>query len=129
MLTEVTLSGGRDVIKNGAEKILKYQDLTLGIQRVWNVTAKLIPVIIGATGTILKSLRRYLSNVPGENEIKRLQKIALLCNAHTRTAGSADIKVQNILNMGNNSTCSTDCKYRTAATLYVYRRYVVCLGV
>ena len=42
------------------------------------------------------------------------------------TAGSADVKVQNIFNMGNNMTCSTDCTYRTAAKLYMYRRNVVC---
>ena len=40
---------------------------------MWNVTAKVIPVIIGATGTISKSLRQYLSNIPGQQEIKELQ--------------------------------------------------------
>jgi len=32
------------------------------------------PVIIGATGTISKSFRQYLSDVPGEHEIKELPK-------------------------------------------------------
>jgi len=41
---------------------------------MWNVKAKVIPVITGVTGTISKSLRQYLSNIPGENEIKELQK-------------------------------------------------------
>ena len=36
--------------------------------------AKVIPVIIGATGTISKSLRQYLSNIPTKYEIKELQK-------------------------------------------------------
>jgi hypothetical protein len=40
------------VIKKEAEKILKYKDLTREIQRMWNVKTKVIPVIIGATGTI-----------------------------------------------------------------------------
>ena len=31
---------------------------------------------------------------------------------------AADVKVQNTLHGRNNITCSTDCKYRTAATLY-----------
>jgi len=37
-----------------AEKILKYKDLTIEIQCMWNVKTKVIPVIIGATGTISK---------------------------------------------------------------------------
>jgi hypothetical protein len=32
--------------------------------------------------------------------------------------GSANAKVQNIFHGQNNITCSTDCKYRTAAALY-----------
>jgi hypothetical protein len=38
------------------------------------VKAKVIPVITGATGTISKSLRQYLSNIPEKHEIKELQK-------------------------------------------------------
>jgi hypothetical protein len=32
------------------------------------------PVIIGETGTISKSFRKYLSNVPGKDEIKNYRK-------------------------------------------------------
>jgi hypothetical protein len=31
-----------------------------------------IPVIIGAAGTISESLRQYLSNIPGKHEIREL---------------------------------------------------------
>jgi len=55
MLINVAIPGGRNVIKKGAEKKLKYKDLIIEIQRIWNVKAKVIPVITGATGTISKS--------------------------------------------------------------------------
>jgi hypothetical protein len=42
-----------------------------------------IPAIIGETGTISKSFRKYLSNLPGRHEIKELQKTAILGTAHT----------------------------------------------
>jgi len=61
---------------------LKYKDLTIEIQRMWDVTKKMIPVILGAIGTISKSLRQYLSNVPGKHEIKELQTTAILGTAH-----------------------------------------------
>jgi hypothetical protein len=41
---------------------------------MWNVKVKVIPVIIGTTGTSSKSLRQYLSNTPQKQEIKELQK-------------------------------------------------------
>jgi len=44
--------------------------------------AKVIPVVIGVPGTISKSLRKYLSNIPGKHEIKGLQKTAILGTAH-----------------------------------------------
>ena len=54
MLIDVAISGDGNVIKKEAEKILKYKDLTIETQRMWNVKTKVIPVIIGATGTISK---------------------------------------------------------------------------
>ena len=65
-----------------AEKILKYKDLTIEIQRMWNVKTKVIPVTIGATGTISKTFRKYVSNIPGNHEVKELQKTAILGTAH-----------------------------------------------
>jgi hypothetical protein len=54
MLIDVAISGDRNVIKKEAEKSLKYKDLTIEIQRTWNVKTKVSPVIIGATATISK---------------------------------------------------------------------------
>jgi len=38
-----------------------------------NVKATVIPVITGATGTISKLYRKYLSNIPGRQVIQELQ--------------------------------------------------------
>ena len=70
------------MIKKEAEKILKYKDLTIEIQCMRNVKTKVIPVIIGANGTISKSFRKYVSNIQENHEDKELQKTAILGSAH-----------------------------------------------
>jgi hypothetical protein len=74
MLIAVATSGDRNFLKKEAEKILKYKDLVLEIQRTWNVKAKVILVITRATGTISGALRQYLSSIPGKNKIKEIKK-------------------------------------------------------
>jgi hypothetical protein len=70
------------VITKEAEKILKYKDLIIETQYVWNVKTEVTPIIIGATGTISKSLRKYSSSTPGKHDIKELQETAMLGTAH-----------------------------------------------
>ena len=52
------------------------------IQLMWNVNTRVIPVIIGGTGTISKSFRKYVSDIPGNHDLKELQKTAILGTAH-----------------------------------------------
>jgi hypothetical protein len=46
------------------------------------VEAKVTPVITWETGTILESLRQYLSNIMGKHKIEELQKSAILGTAN-----------------------------------------------
>jgi len=55
-VNRLAISGDRIVIKKEAEKILEYKDFTIEIECMWNVKIKVIPVIIGATGTIQSHL-------------------------------------------------------------------------
>jgi hypothetical protein len=49
---------------------------------MWNVKTRVIPVIIGATGTISESFRKYVSSIPGNHEVRELQRTAILGTAH-----------------------------------------------
>jgi len=53
-----------------------------------NVKTKVIPVIIAATGTIFKSFRKYVSNIPGKHGQRTTEKS--LIGHCTRT----NVKVQ-----------------------------------
>jgi len=59
----------------------KNNNLRVEIQGMWNVKTKVIPVTIGATGTISKSFRKYVSNIPGNHEVKEPHKTAILGTA------------------------------------------------
>jgi hypothetical protein len=67
---------------NNNNNNLKYKDLTIEIQRMWIVKPRVIPVTIGETGTILKSFTKYVSTIPGNHDVKELQKTAILGTAH-----------------------------------------------
>jgi hypothetical protein len=82
MLIDVAIPKDRNVIQKEAEKILKYKNLTIEIQRMWTVKTRVIPVIIGATETISKSFRKYVSTIPRNHDVRELQKTAILGTAH-----------------------------------------------
>jgi hypothetical protein len=37
---------------------------------MWNVKARVIPVVIGGIGSISKSFRKYVSPLPGNSEVR-----------------------------------------------------------
>jgi hypothetical protein len=59
MLIKVAISVDRNDVKRAAKNIIKYKDLKIEIRCMWNVKAKVMPVIKGETGTISKSHRQH----------------------------------------------------------------------
>jgi hypothetical protein len=70
------------IIIKEAEKKLKYKSLCIEIQRMWNLKRTIVPVIIGATGIVTRSLKKNLEAVPGKHSIDSLQKTAILVTSH-----------------------------------------------
>jgi hypothetical protein len=60
LLINVAVRSDKNVIQKEAEKKLKYKNLSIEIQRMWNMKCFVIAVIIGATGIVSKSLQKYL---------------------------------------------------------------------
>jgi hypothetical protein len=81
MLIDVASPGDMNVIEKETENILKYKDLTIEIQRMWNVKTEVIPIIIVATGTISKPYKKHVSTVPGNHDVRELHKTAILGTA------------------------------------------------
>ena len=74
----MAIPADRNVARKEAEKKLKYKSLCIEIQRMWNLKCTIVPVIIGATGIVMRSLRKNLETVPGKHRIDSLQKTAIL---------------------------------------------------
>jgi hypothetical protein len=49
---------------------------------MWNLKCTIIPVIIGATGIVTRSLRKNLEAVPRKHSIDSLQKTTILGTSH-----------------------------------------------
>jgi len=81
-LIDVAIPADRNVVQQEAEKNLKYKSLCMEIQRMWNLKCTIIPIIIGATGIVTRSLRKNLKAVPGKHSIDSLQKTAILGTSH-----------------------------------------------
>lgn len=73
----------RNEIKKEAKNTLKYKDLTTELVCMRNLKKKKKKsVVTGANGITSKSFRKYLSNIPGKNNIKELQKTAIFDTVH-----------------------------------------------
>jgi len=49
---------------------------------MWNLKCAIIPVIVGGTGMVTRSLRKNLEAVPGKHSIDSLQNTAILGTSH-----------------------------------------------
>jgi hypothetical protein len=116
VLIDVAIPEDRNVIKKEAEKIQKYKDLIIEMQHMWNIKTKVTPVIIGATGTISKSFRKYLSSVPGKHEVKELQ--------HTH-CGKYQCRSRKEFNIEDSTICTMNSRRTIAATLYTLETWFV----
>ena len=81
-LIDVAIPADRNVVQKEAEKKLKYNSLCIEIERMWNLKCTILPVIIGATGIVTRSLRKNLETIPGKHSIDSLQKTAILGTSH-----------------------------------------------
>jgi len=64
-----------------SEKLSKYKDLEIQVNRMWKVRTKIAPVVTGALGAVKKGLDQNLKFLPGHPSARDLQ-ITLRRTAH-----------------------------------------------
>ena len=80
-LIDIAVPGDVRVASKEMEKIEKYQDLARELHKIWQVKVKVVPVVIGALGTIPKALGKHLDEIGTNVRVDLLQKAALLGTA------------------------------------------------
>ena len=58
-----------DVNIKDKETLSKNQDLKLELQKMWNVKAKVVPVVIGALGATSTEIEKHMKNIPGNHDV------------------------------------------------------------
>ena len=69
------------VSKKEQEKVEVYQDLKREITRLWKCQATIVPIVIGALGTLPKGLQKCLRELEMKDSTELLQRAALLGSA------------------------------------------------
>jgi len=64
--------------KKDTEKMDRYQDLARELKRLWKVETKVIPIVVGALGTVTKNLEKNYKKAGLNVAVELLQKAALL---------------------------------------------------
>ena len=63
------------------EKKDKYLDLARELKKLWNMKVRIIPILIGAFGTVTKGLQKGLEDLEVGERVETIQTIALLRTA------------------------------------------------
>ena len=61
-----------------AEELAKYSNLQVEISRMWHCRTLVVPVVLGALGTVHAGIARWLDIIPGHYNLQHLQKTVLL---------------------------------------------------
>ena len=73
-IIDFAIPGDQNIAIKEQEKADKYQELRIELQKVWNVKVVVIPVVIGALGTMSKKIHQYIKQIDIPAGIISMQK-------------------------------------------------------
>ena len=79
---DIAVPGDSNVLQKETEKYEKCQGLAREIKRIWKSRTKVVPVVVGALGSVSKKLAGHLEQIGIKNRTRTMQKSALLGTAH-----------------------------------------------
>ena len=64
------------------EKLSKYKDVQIKVERMWQLKTLIIPIVVGALGLVKKGTAKHLEKIPGKQNLAEIQKVVLTNAAH-----------------------------------------------
>ena len=77
LLVGMSVPSDKNVSAKVSEKLSKYKDLEIEIERMWYLKTKTIPVVMGALGLIQKGTADYLKRTQEEPSLNEFQVVVL----------------------------------------------------
>ena len=81
-LIDMSIPTDKNIAVKEFEKLSKYKDLEIEVQRMWKMKTITVPVIVGALGMIKKGTQKFLDRIPGDPQLQEIQKIVITSTAH-----------------------------------------------
>ena len=80
-IIDVAIPEDSGVRENEFEKVEKYQNLARELRRMWEVKTNVVPIVLGALGTVPLRLNGNLKEIGVDTSISLIRKSALLGSA------------------------------------------------
>ena len=82
LLIDLSVPSDSNVAAKVFEKLSKYKDLEIEVEKMWHLKTKTIPVVVGSLGLIKKGTNTFIEKIPGSPPLQEVQKIVLNSKAH-----------------------------------------------
>ena len=80
-IIDIAVPNDSEIFEKEKEKIEKYQDLRREIAKLWSIKTSVVPIVVGALGTVTNNLGKHLKTIGVTATVELLQKAALLGTA------------------------------------------------
>ena len=78
----MAIPADRNISIKEFDKLSKYKDLQIEIERMWHLKRTVMPIVVGALGMVKRGTQSYLKSLLGEPKLHEIQKIVLTCMEH-----------------------------------------------
>ena len=96
MIVDIAVPTCTNIVKKEAEKITKYRDLEIELQKCCNLkNVRTVPVVIGALGSVTCGFQQYVKIISPQANVDVIQRTALLGSANIIRNFLTSYKVQN----------------------------------